>query len=269
MSVDKLPSLDLPDLGNLRDPGRPVLSYAWKAAGPHRAAAHSHARAHIIYPETGAYWVVTPEGTWLVPAGLAIWIPPGIHHEVYAHGAVSARVLFVDPACAAPLPARCGTVKVSPLLAALLRRTVGYGNDYPPEGPAARLALVMLDEMAAMDFAPLLLPVSKDARLARVMQRLIDDPESRDGLDRLAKEAAASPRTLARLFRTETGMTFTQWKTNLLLIESIGRLARGASITEVAFALGYSSASSFVYMFRRNLGVSPGRYRVRGGGGQS
>ena len=263
MIVDKLPDLNPPDFGNVCDPRRPILSFSWEMPGPHRASAHSHARAHIIHPESGAYWVITPEGKWLVPSGQAIWIPPRIHHEIYSHGAVSARMIFVDPEYAGTLPPRCGTVKVSPLLAGLLVRAVDYGNDYPPDGPAARLARVMLDELAAMERAPLLLPISKDQRLARVMERLVEDPASQDTLEDVARKAGASPRTLARLFRSETGMTFTQWKTRLLLVESIERLARGASVTEVAVDLGYSSTSSFAYMFRSNLGVSPGRYRAR------
>lgn len=266
ISVGELPDLNPPNFGDIRDPSRPILSFGWRATGPHRASAHSHARAHIIHPESGAYRVITPEGTWLVPRGQAIWIPPEIHHEIYSHGAVSARMLFVDPAYADPLPPRCGTVKVSPLLAELIRRAFDYGNDYSPGGPAERLARVLLDELASMELAPLLLPVSKDPRLTRVMERLIEDPASPDGLEEVAKKAGASPRTLARLFRKETGMTFTQWKTRLVLIESIERLSRGASVTEVALDLGYGSTSSFVYMFRSNLGVSPGFYRSRPAG---
>jgi AraC-like DNA-binding protein len=262
MTVDKLPILNLPDLGNVCDSGRPILSYAWRAAGPHRAAAHSHARGHVIHPESGTYWVDTPEGSWLVPPGQAIWIPPRVQHEVYSHGAVSAQVLFVDPAYAEELPPHSGTVKVSPLLIELLLRAVAYGNDYLSDGPAARVARVMLDELAEMEVAPLLLPSSKDPRLARVMAHLVRHPASQDGLERLARDAGASARTIARLFQEETGMTFTQWKTRLLLVESVERLARGATVTEVALDLGYSTTSSFVYMFRTNLGVSPGRYRA-------
>ena len=123
---------------------------------------------------------------------------------------------------------------MSALLAALLARTAEYGNDYAPRGPAARLAQVMLDELGSMELAPLLLPVSKDPRLARVMRWLIEEPSAELGLDDAAREAAVSPRTLARLVPKETGMTFTQWKTRLLLVESIERLTRGATVTEVA-----------------------------------
>jgi AraC-like DNA-binding protein len=173
-------------------------------------------------------------------------------------------MLFVDAASAGPLPSHCATVRVSVLLAELFVRCTGYGNDYPLNGPAANLARVLLDELAAMEIAPLLLPISKDPRLARVMEQLITNPGSMQGIEHFAGQVGASERTLARLFRSETGMTFSQWKTRLQLVESIERLARGASVTEVALDLGFGSTSSFVYMFRRHMGVSPGRYFKRG-----
>jgi AraC-like DNA-binding protein len=223
---------------------------------------HSHARGHILYLHTGAYWVVTAEGAWLVPSGQALWIPPRTHHEVYSHGPVGAEILFVDEAYAGPLPHQCGTLRVSSLLTEMLPRIVSHGNDYTVDGPAARLALVVLDELAALEFAPLMVPISQEPRLAKAMQRFIDDPGSDDGLESVARDSGASVRTLARLFVKETGMTFTQWKTRLRLVESIDRLARGATVTEVAIDLGYNP-SSFAYMFRSNLGVSPRDYCLR------
>jgi AraC-like DNA-binding protein len=260
MTVDNLPDLHPPDFGSVQDRRRPILSFAWQADGPHRAASHSHPRGHIIFTESGSCWVDTPEGRWLVPHGHAIWIPPHLHHEVYGHGPVTARVIFVDPAYVAGMPSRCGTVAVGSLLVELILRTLEYGNDYPPDGAGARLAQVMLDELASLELSPVLLPVSRDTRLTRAMERLARDPASKAGLTEVARDVGASPRTLARLFRHETGLTFAQWRTRLRLVESIERLAKGESVTEVALDLGYASTSSFVFMFRSNLGVPPGRY---------
>ena len=259
MTVEKLPPRKPPDFGDVQDPDRPILSYPWTAEAAHRVAPHDHSRAHILFLEEGAYWVATEEATWLAPAGQAIWIPPRTRHEVYSQGGVRAQILFVDEGHAGPMPHRCGTVSVSPLLAELVRRTVDYGNDYDPGGPAARLALVMLDELARMEISPLLLPISTEPRLAKVMQTLIEDPVALINVESAAKHAGASPRTLARLFSKETGMTFRQWRTRLILIQSIDRLSRGATVTEVATDFGYSP-SSFAYMFRSNLGVPPGNY---------
>ncbi|WP_321490422.1 helix-turn-helix transcriptional regulator [uncultured Hyphomonas sp.] len=264
MNVENLPDLNPPqDLGDILDPSRPVLSLAVEKDGAHRVAAHQHDRGHIVCPRSGAYWIVTPEGTWLVPAGFALWIPPCVHHEIYSHGSVSARVLFIDPACSDQLTPNGGVVKVTPFLEALFDRVMTYGNEYEAGSPGARLAQVALDEFAQLEFASLFLPVAKEPRLARVMRLLIEAPGLDTGIAELAKEAGASERTLARLFRKETGMTFTQWKTNLTLLQSMERLEKGEAVADVAHDLGYSSPSSFVYMFRRRLGVPPGTFRNR------
>ncbi|MGE3176644.1 MAG: helix-turn-helix transcriptional regulator [Vicinamibacterales bacterium] len=263
MTVDNLPSLRPPEFGEVRDAGRPILSYPWRSDGPHRVPPHSHARGHILHLEDGAYWVITAEARWLAATGHAIWIPPHVRHEVYSQGPVAAKVLFVDEAHAGSLPHRCGTLKVSGLLSELFRRAVEYENDYGTGGPEARLAGVLLDELAHAELTPLMLPISKEPRLALAMHCVIDDPSRHRDLGTIAKMAGASPRTLARLFAGETGLTFTQWKTRFVLIEAIDRLARGATVTQVAVDLGYSP-SSFAYVFRTNLGVRPGHYAVAG-----
>lgn len=263
MNVEKLPNLGLPQLGDVSDPSRPVLSFDWRADEAHSAAAHTHPRAHIIVVVSGAYWVRTSGGTWLVPEGLAVWIPPHFEHQVYSHGAVEARILFVDETYARNLPDTCGTVAPSALMIVLLERIIGEGNEYEPDGPQARLALVMLDELAQMSFASSTLPLSAEPRVARVMQFLIDDPLSDADVETLARSAGASARTLARLFKAETGITLNQWRINLKLQEAIRRLVSGASVTDVAFEFGYNSASAFSHRFRSQLGVPPKTFQPR------
>ena len=206
-------------------------------------------------------WATTPEGSWLVPTGQAIWIPPHVFHRVHSHGAASARMLFVDERHATNLPTVAGTVEVSSLLSELTARALQHGNDYPYGGPMSRLSAVLLDELATMATAPLLVPISHDPRLAAVMQHLIDDPGCDESLATLASAAGASGRTISRLFGSETGRTFSQWRTRLRLVESIDRLNRGATVTEVAAQLGYSSPAAFTHMFRSNLGTLPSTHQ--------
>jgi transcriptional regulator GlxA family with amidase domain len=262
MNVAKLPDLGLPQMGEVEDPSRPILSFDWSADAPDSAAAHAHPRAHVIAVTSGAYWVKTPEGTWLVPEGLAVWLPSMTQHQVYSHSAAAARIFFVDRIVAKRLPSKAGTVVPSDLMTSLMKRMVQNGNDYDPGGPAARLGLVMLDELAQMRFAPTLLPASTEPRLERLIQIFADDPLNASYVRELARQAGASTRTLARLFRSEMGMTLGQWRRNLRLQEAIRRLATGASVTEVALELGYSSPSAFTHMFHQNLGVVPSGYRA-------
>ena len=41
---------------------------------------HSHEEAQRIYAAAGMVQIHTPEGRWLVPSQLAVWIPAGTSH---------------------------------------------------------------------------------------------------------------------------------------------------------------------------------------------
>ena len=71
----------------------------------------------------------------------------------------------------------------------------------------------------------------------------------------------ASERTVARLFLSETGLSFGAWRQQARVLEAMGRLGGGAPVTQVALDLGYDSVSAFSAMFRRAAGASPSAYR--------
>ncbi len=47
-------------------------------------------------------------------------------------------------------------------------------------------------------------------------------------------------------------------------VTAVGWLAKGSSVQTVAFDLGYSSASSFIKMFKGVMNRSPGRFTLEG-----
>ena len=55
-------------------------------------------------------------------------------------------------------------------------------------------------------------------------------------------------------------MTFRHWQQQARLLDGLMRLAEGESVTSVALEVGYENPSAFISMFRRTLGVTPGRY---------
>jgi AraC-like DNA-binding protein len=81
-------------------------------------------------------------------------------------------------------------------------------------------------------------------------------PGERD-FEAWAAACGASARTLARLFRRETGLSFRVWRQQVRLIAALERLSAGESVGRVSAALGYRSASAFTAMFRRALGRPP------------
>jgi len=90
-----------------------------------------------------------------------------------------------------------------------------------------------------------------------VARALLDKSSIDYDLDRWADEAGASRRTLARIFRSETGLGFAEWRARLRAIDGLARLSDGASVADTARSVGYASASAFSAMIHRTLGGSP------------
>ncbi|WP_299617853.1 helix-turn-helix domain-containing protein, partial [Pelagibius sp.] len=251
--------------GELADAARPVAPLARDYAGPSRRDWHHHTRGQLLYASAGVMTVDTAAGTWVVAPEQAVWIPPGVEHQVIHQQAIAMRTLYIDPVVAAGLPGDCCVLAVPPLLRALILRAVEIGTDYGPEGPEARIMAVILDELGALEPEPLHLPQPRDPRLLKVTRAMTDDPADGRSLGGWARSAGASERTLARLFVKETGLTFGEWRERLRLMAAVARLAEGEAVTAVAYDLGYQSPSAFIAMFRRRLGDTPGRYLKQAG----
>jgi AraC-like DNA-binding protein len=96
------------------------------------------------------------------------------------------------------------------------------------------------------------------------VERLIESPGDNKKLERLCRECGASKRTIQRLFRKETKMTFSRWRQQLRLLHAMQRLALGEKVTSAALDAGYNSTSAFISMFRKQLGTTPARYLEMG-----
>ena len=82
--------------------------------------------------------------------------------------------------------------------------------------------------------------------MKRVTAALEREPGDGRPLEAWAREAGASPRTLARLFLRETGMTFGAWRQQARLLHALIGLAEGRPVTSLALDLGYASPSAFM-----------------------
>jgi AraC-like DNA-binding protein len=89
---------------------------------------------------------------------------------------------------------------------------------------------------------------------------LLDQPALEVRIDDMAAAAGMSRRSFTRLFRQQTGMSFTAWRQQACLLAALTRLDQGEPVTRVAVELGYGSASAFTAAFRRVLGAPPSRY---------
>lgn len=244
------------------DVPRPIVAFGAQMsdADGFELEPHRHRKGQMLLVQRGALSCVVEGGLWIVPPRSAIWIPGGALHAIRATGALKGYNAFVDPARKGQLPQACCAVSVTPLLRELLARAAHLPYFYEEDGANARLVAVLLDELAAAQVENLHLPMPSDPRLRKVVDAMMASPADRGSLKIWAQRAAMSERSLERLISRQTGMSFGRWRQQLGLVLAVKWLAGGASTQQVAGDLGYGSVPSFVTMFRKALGTSPGRY---------
>ena len=232
--------------------------------------AHRHDEHQIVYAGSGVLAVTTAAGTWFAPGTRAIWVPAGCVHAHRAHGRLTLHLLGLPPDTN-PLGLDAPSVlTVGPLLRELILEytRVPDGEAEAPSPERLRLRAVLLDQLRASPQQPVQLPAPADPRLVAVCALLDRDPSDPRTLAELGAEAGAGERTLSRLFRQETGMTFPQWRTQLRLYHALRMLAEGLPVTAVAHRCGWASPSAFIDVFRRSFGSTPGSHREALGAGE-
>lgn len=217
-------------------------------------------RDQLVYASRGVMTVRTRDGTWVVPPQRAVWIPARIPHGISMSGAVSMRTLYLRCRLVRPLPRNCCVLNVSSLLRELILHACRFPALEKSVKVQAHLVEVIVDQLETVQAIPLQLTSPVDPRAIRVAQALSDDPSGSRSLEETCRIAGASKRTIERLFQQETRLTLGQWRQQLRLMRSLQLLAAGENITHVALEAGYSTPSAYIAMFRKILGITPGRY---------
>jgi AraC-like DNA-binding protein/quercetin dioxygenase-like cupin family protein len=239
---------------------RPIVAMAKDFPNGHRIPFHQHDRSQLLYASSGVMTVTTVNGIWVVPPLRAVWIPALTDHQIDCSGKLSMRTLYIKPGAASKLPEECCVVSVPPLLRELILHAVTLPRLYELNSPEERIMNMILDLVQILKVAPLELPMPTDARLKMISETLTVNPGDNRTLEDWGKSVGATNRTLSRLFRFETGMSFRPWRQQIRILESLRRLGREEQVTTVALDLGYNSPSAFIAMFKKALGKTPGQY---------
>jgi AraC-like DNA-binding protein/quercetin dioxygenase-like cupin family protein len=222
------------------------------ASGGLANAGHRHREAQLIYIERGEVTCEAANAWWIVPPSSALWVPSNVDHRISARAPLEGYNVFVEPDAARAMPAECCAVSVTPLFREVVLRLATR--------PSGHLVAVMLDELASLSIDKHRLPMPTDARLQKLVAMITAKPGDDAGMTTWAKRIGVGERTLNRLLTNQTGLSFGRWRQQLHTILAIQRMARGASVQQVAGELGYQNASSFVTMFRKAVGTSPAKY---------
>lgn len=221
---------------------------------------HLHYRSQLIYASEGVMTVNTWKGTWVVPPLRAVWVPAFTEHQTVAPGNLSICTLFIKPEADLDLPHECCIVSIPPLMRELILHAVTIPLLYHLNSPEDHIMNVIIEQIKGLKIAPLDLPIPKNDRLKKIFMALSEDPSDNRTLGEWGDCVGATSRTLARLFKAETGISFRQFRQQIRILEALRRLGMNEPVTTIALDLGYESPSAFISMFKKALGKTPGQY---------
>jgi len=88
-------------------------------------------------------------------------------------------------------------------------------------------------------------------------EAFLQKPDIHDPPARWCAALNISERTLARLFRSGTGLTFSQWRGRACILHSLQHLSAGMPVTRIAALLGYDNPAAYTAAFKKLLGRPP------------
>jgi AraC-like DNA-binding protein len=232
---------------------------------------HAHQRHQLIYAFSGTLRLEAENGIYLLPPQRAAWIPAGVSHRTTLRNVLSASVFF-SPALVTAEQAHIRIIPAAPIV----REMVHYALRWPPgrdpdDGLAASYfkTLGLLCGEWIKEEAGFLLPAAKTEQILAAMDYTLANLEE-STLEMAARAAALSPRQFRRRFLAESGIGWQQFHHQARMLRAMELLvAPQASVTEVAYAVGFNSLSAFAKSFTRFTGQSPNEYRRSGNDSQN
>ncbi|WP_430462829.1 helix-turn-helix domain-containing protein [Thalassolituus sp. LLYu03] len=222
---------------------------------------HSHSWGEFVYSFRGLMEVRIGDRHYLAPPHYGIWLPPDLEHQGLNQQEAEHCSLYVSAPRASALPASACALTVSPLLRALLDHLRLHPTTAPVSEAHMRLLQVVVDQLQEASVSGSYLPTSTDPLLEPVLTLLQQNPADNRPLAALAALVHASERTLVRRAQQELGMSLADWRQRLRVVRAMPMLEAGEKVESIALDLGYASASAFIAMFRRLMGVTPDEYR--------
>jgi AraC-like DNA-binding protein len=222
-------------------------------------------RHYLLCASRGALRLEAEGQRWLLPPARAALLRAGRPATVtIPQPATTASVLFhVD---FVPAPRQDLTVfDLDPLARALVAECGQWPEE---EDPLPAYASSLFKALAAVAWqraerpSPVVIPSGRSAEVRSALrlteERLGDDVRFED----VAAAVGLVPRSLARRFEAEIGMTWRATLRRMRVLQAVERLAADDTpVTTIAHEVGYGSLSAFNAAFRELTGATPTDYR--------
>ncbi|SNQ47740.1 DNA-binding domain-containing protein, AraC-type [Frankia canadensis] len=223
-------------------------------------------RHYLLCASAGVLRLEAQGQVWLLPPARAALIEAHRPIRVSIPRPVTTASVLFDPDFAPRPPAPLTVFDLSPLARALVAECRAWDEDgeaLPTYAATLFAALAAVCWRLAERPSPCVVPAGRSPELRRALhiteQRLATDIRFED----VAREVGLVPRSLARRFEAETGLTWRAVLRRLRVLHAIEELTDSElSVTNIAFASGYTSLSAFNTAFRDLTGRTPTEFRA-------
>ncbi len=222
---------------------------------------HCHSWGQMILVDSGVITLEIEGERFISPPGFAIWIPPFAKHTCYSQSDARFRSINIRELESQKLPHIASLLTLSDIALSIINHFFKNKIYLPTSDTDFRKSQVFLDELEDAMVGHTYLPYSEHRLLKPILTKLEQNPAIRLTLKEWAEMVFTTERTLARYFQKELGMSFSEWCARLRFIYATSLLENGDTVEEIAFSVGYRSASSFINMFQGLAGMPPDRYR--------
>jgi AraC-like DNA-binding protein/quercetin dioxygenase-like cupin family protein len=229
---------------------------------------HEHKKGQLSYVEGGLAYITVEAKTYIVPAHNYFWIPAGIEHKLkMGHSATVLRSLYfythddqkhtfyqqlgIYPACELLIQMINYTEKWD-------GKNICIGDENSDFLTALKNLLPQLNKTPL----PMVLPMTEDERLLKIITYLENHLDQTISLARVSKQFTVSERTLSRLFQSNLHISFLQYLTLLRMIKGLELLLKtNKPISEIAYAVGYDTLGAFSNTFKVYMHICPSKLR--------
>ncbi|WP_125099304.1 helix-turn-helix transcriptional regulator [Leucobacter chromiireducens] len=228
------------------------------------APPHTHPEAMLAWCYRGTVWVYLEGAMWQLGPGQGIWLPPHTPHTArHEADATGCYTYLPDGALGAPVT-EVSRVAVPRAVQEMLLHLAS--NDMDPElRIRIQGTLIELLQLPAHHVAEEVgeVPVPADERVRGLVEAVLAEPGDRCTARELFARHGLHERTVLRVFTSDIGMSFGQWRAGVRMTAAARRIVAGEPIGLAGQQSGYDSTSAFSAAFKTRFGVSPRQYVAR------
>lgn len=240
-----------------------AFTRSFAPSGPNELVVDRH---YLLCASSGALRIEAEGQRWLLPPARAALLCAGRPVTVAIPQPVTIASVLFHVEFVPPPPQDLAVFDLDPLARALIVECGGWQEAAEPLPPYARSIFAALAAVAwrlAERPSPVVIPAGHSLEVRTAMrlteQRLGDEIRFED----IAAAVGLVPRSLARRFEVEIGMTWRATLRRMRVLRAVERLAADDTpITTIAHEVGYGSLSAFNAAFRELTAATPSGYRA-------